>query len=65
MYISDEIPFRVEGKPFILVDYGCADGGTSNATIRKCISEFFSQLSRNSNMNMTLNLYLPFEYLYI
>ncbi len=39
---SDEIPFCAEGKPFTLVDYGCADGGTSRAIIRKCIGACLS-----------------------
>ncbi len=39
--LSDEIPFRAEGMPFTLVDYGCADGGTSREIIKKCIGQYF------------------------
>ena len=53
--IPDEIPFRAEGKPFTLVDYGCADGGTSRAIIRKCIGECFPGFSKQQRKN-TLNL---------
>ena len=36
MYILDDVVFSDHG-PFVVCDYGCADGGTSMDMFSKCI----------------------------